>query len=824
MRRSNSFLPFLFAAILLIAGSFEADAATQQESSAILPLEQNLNPIPEGEAIVALNVNGKRYGDVEAKIDMEDPFIRVSVLHEALSQALSVTQQDRIFNIILSKLEWAGIADLEAAGLKGVWEMETLSYSIVTPGEYSSLRELDFSPNTVLEDKNWLKPASIAGVINFNASGTATIKNTGSTLPVSITADGLLNLWSLALESSGSMSYSAPSYSWSLNSARAVYDFPKIEGRLYAGMISGEGTAQQSRPEIYGVSLHNVETFSRYDRNYSPSVAFTLQKPSTVRFRINGSVIRVLKLDRGNYRIYDLPFAYGLNQFELEVQDGETNDGVAIYKPVTKYITAETGLLVGGKWDYGLSAGVGRSEIDQPIASVYFRYGLASALTLSTNLQADRRSLLAGLGAVVGTDIGGFILGANSLYAWDGRSKPIAFAANMEYHFSKPGKTSTPAFGLSFAYASEGFTAPQPLSTVVLPEAYVNVSGSIGGSISKNISFGLSGQWNRTLTGTVADRGVASLNLGFSTAKNASFSISSGMEFATGKSPALTASFSLTASDPQKSGRQIGLTQSAEGGNTVTYSDVYPPLGGIGFGIQGTNLAGGVDDPSSISISSGFSTPYFSVSGGSGISYGSKLASPMGTVNLGLATALAFADGSFAISKPIYDSFIIFNPDKSTKGMAVAFAVDSGTKFMSYGTPVASPLSSYHQARASMDFPEADADVSATIPQIALSSGYRTGFLFKAGLEKRFYVTGRLVNEAGDPITYTAGDVEKSDGSFSDQTFTDDTGYFQIYGLSPGEYKILWPDAIGTTVLTLTDAPDGTLELGDVVATIGSGG
>ena len=153
MRRSNSFLSLLFAAIILIAGPFTASAATQQETSAIISLEQNLNPIPEGEAIVALNVNGKRYGDVEAKIDLEDPFIRVSVLREALSQALSATQQSRIFDIILFKLEWAGIADLEAAGLKGTWNMETLSYSIITPGEYSSLRELDFSPNTVLEDR-----------------------------------------------------------------------------------------------------------------------------------------------------------------------------------------------------------------------------------------------------------------------------------------------------------------------------------------------------------------------------------------------------------------------------------------------------------------------------------------------------------------------------------------------------------------------------------------------------------------------------------------------------------------------------------------------
>jgi len=824
MRRSNSLILLSLIAIILSILPFAVEAATPQTPSTAVPLERNVNPIPQGEAIVALNVNGKRYGDVDAKIDMDDPFVKVSDLREAVSPALSPEQQDRIFSVILSKLEWAGIADLEAAGLKGIWDMETLTYSIETPGEYTSLREYDFSPDPVFSDKNWLNPVPIAAVLNLNMSGTANIKSTGSTLPVSVSADGLLNLFSLALESSGSISYSAPDFSWSLNSARAVYDFPKIEGRLFAGMISGEGIAHQSRPEIYGISLHNVEIFSRYNRNYSPSVAFTLQKPSTVRFKINGQIIRVMKLDMGNYRIYDLPFAYGLNQLELEVQDGETTEGIALYKPVTKYITTETGLLVGGKWDYGFSAGVGRSEIDQPIASGYLRYGLASALTLAANIQADRRSLLAGLGFVAGTDIGGFIFGANSLFAWDGRAIPLAFSSDLEYHYARPGNAYAPGLGFTIGYASEGFTAPQPISVITSPDALLSASANIGGAISKYISFGLAGYWSRTLTGTLEDKGTVSLNMGFSTSKNTSFSLSSGVDLATGKAPVISLSFSLSASDPKKPGRQIGLSQPANGGNTITYSDQLPMFGGIGYGIQASNLVGGVSDPSSISVNSGFNTPYFSLSGSGGISYGAALASPTGAVNLNMATALSFASGAFALSKPLYDSFIIFDPDKSTGGMAVAFAIDAGTKLISHGAPMASALNSYQKARVSMDFPEADADVSATMPQMAISSGYRTGFLYKAGLEKRFYVTGRLVDATGAPLAYKAGDVKKSDGTYLDQTFTDETGFFQIYGLSPGKYIVLWPEDVGVSNLTLSDAPTGTLELGNVIAAPAGGG
>ncbi|MDD3982226.1 MAG: fimbria/pilus outer membrane usher protein, partial [Spirochaetales bacterium] len=390
-----------------------------QEDSASTILEQNINPLPEGEALVALRVNDKRWGDVEALIDLEDPFLSISLLRQVLAPELSETQMDRIFSGILSKLEWAGIADLAAAGITGVWEMETLTYYISTPGEYTALNEVDFSPSAREMATDLLEPPAIAGLVNVSVSGSMYLKQAGTTLPLSFTANGLLNLWSVAVESYGSANYSGQNFTWYFGNIKAIYDIPEIEGRLFAGMVSGEGIGFQSRPELYGLSIHSVDTFSRYDKRYSPSAAFTLQKPSTVRIKMNGSVIRTFKLDMGNYRIYDLPFAYGLNEFELEVEEGESPDGIMIYRPVTKYITTETGLLVGGQSEYGLSLGAGRTEPKELFASAFYRYGLRSNVTLATGLQADFRSALASLGLVFGTDIGGFILETGTLAAWD---------------------------------------------------------------------------------------------------------------------------------------------------------------------------------------------------------------------------------------------------------------------------------------------------------------------------------------------------------------------------------------------------------------------
>jgi len=789
-----------------------------QSASGYTALERNANPVPEGEAIISLNINREHYGDVEARIDLDDPFIKVELLREALASSFSEAQMKRVFSGILSKLEWAGIADLETAGIIGQWDMETLTYSIFTPGEYTTLKGLDFSPQTPFDDKNWLKPPFVSGVVNFNVTGTANITQAGTTLPAAVSANALLNIFSVAIESSGSMTYSSPTWSWYFSNARAVYDLPGIEGRLYAGMVGGEGIGYQSRPEIYGISLHNIENFSRYDRNYSPSTSFTLQKPSTVRIKINGNVVRSMNLDMGNYRIYDLPFAYGLNDFELEVDEGKSAEGTIIYRPAKKYVSVETGLLVGGKTDYGFSAGIGRSEPTQPFISAFLRHGFQSDLTIAGNIQADARSILTGLGVVSGTDIGGIIFNAGALTSWDGRADPFAFSVDLEYHFSLPAKPKAPGFGVAFGYSSKGFSVPQPISTITIPDAVLSASTHFGGSISRTTSYGMSAQWKRILSSSLSDTATIATNMGFAISKNAALTLSAGVTFVTGEDPDYSLAFALNASDPRKPGRQIGYTQPNDGTTAITFNDQLPFLDDIGYGLRFSNPLGGVSENSSIALSSGFDTQFFTLSGTGGISYGGLLPSPSGIITTNLSTALSFAGSSFAISKPLYDSFIVFDPDKTTGRMPVAFTVDTGARLISHGFPVAAPLGSYRKQRVSMDFPEADADVSATIPQIALSSGYRSGFLFKAGLERRFYVSGYLIDASGKPISFVAGDVMKDDGTMLDQTFTDDAGMFQVFGLTNGTYSILWPEEVGVSTLFLTEEADGLVEVGQITA------
>jgi len=84
-----------------------------------MPLDHNIKPVPEGEALITLYINGVRYGDIECRIDTDNPFLSVPALKESLKDYLSPEQFELVFSVILSRLEWAGFDDLAAAKLIG---------------------------------------------------------------------------------------------------------------------------------------------------------------------------------------------------------------------------------------------------------------------------------------------------------------------------------------------------------------------------------------------------------------------------------------------------------------------------------------------------------------------------------------------------------------------------------------------------------------------------------------------------------------------------------------------------------------------------------
>lgn len=805
---------FLAVLAVVVLSTGIGRSAYAQEAAKSPGLEKNIREVPQTPGLVTLTINGEPYGDIEVRIEAADPFVRVDFLKENLGPMMSAQYRFLVFDVILLKLEWAGIEDLAAAGIKGVWDPDSLVYAINVPASYSDRRNIDFNARIVSNVDQVFKRAVISGVINVDGSADFRFEDGGFAYPLSIEADGVLNIAGWAIEGDLGFVYSNDILTSYNNTSRIVHDFPGIGGRLSGGRVTGSGISFQARPELYGVSLESEAVFSKYDRQDAPSVAFTVDRPAIVKIYANGILIRTSKMSAGNYRLFDLPLGYGLNVLEVHIDDG--SGMVQILKTKQPYLSVETGLLIAGETEYGASAGVGIIETDQPFASFYYRHGLTYDLTASLFGQANMKSAMAGSSFTYGSQIGA-ISGALALVsAWDGRSELLSGAANLGYRFNFAAKKRVPTFSLFVEYTSLGFLSPQPTDTVTTPESVIRLSSQVGASLGAQASTGISATWGRTLSGTQSDIVSVSTNFAARLSRSTSANLSISYDFETAEDPDFSATLSLGMYDPQKGNRRSAYSIAEDGTSSVSLNDRLSMLGGTNVGIDLANPIGGLDEQSSVTLGANASSSFGDIEMSSIVRYGGSTGTVSEVLSVDVSTALAFADGVFAFSRRIPDSFVLFSPESSAKGIPLSFSLDGGQALLTESWPRATPLSSYHRVDASMDFPEADADIVATVPRSVIETTYRSGVLYKAGLSRQYMVTGLVLDPSGKALEYIMGEIFDATGRIVGNTFTDEAGVFQVYGLTPGVYTIKWGTEEDTTVFTLKDDADGIIDLGQV--------
>lgn len=817
-RPTAVFLALLLCAFLVSPGTgpaFAQGVALEKTS----PLVGQLSPLPSGEALLSLKVNGVVFGDVETRVNADGtmPFFRTVVLREAFAPLMTEAAGARIFGAIFARLEWVGAEELKYIGVSGSLNQEELSYEIWVPPDYAETQNIDFStnpdPNT---QEEIFKRASVAGVVNLQ--GSLNLEHTGSTLlaPAYFSTSGFLNVHDWIAEFQAELALQHTGTTQNLSVLHVVRDFPGMQARFHAGLVTGEGYSFMSRPALYGATLDRTEVFSLLNRKNSPSVKFLLDRPANVRVVMNGAVVKSLYLDSGAYRLVDLPFTYGLNAFHLEVEDGSGNTGV--FRPLNTYVTTESEILVAGESEFSLTGGVGRENTSQPFGGGYIKYGLFYNLTLGGYGQADSRSGLAGLTAVFGTPIGTFSGEAASIGAWDGRSIPLSAAAALRYQYSFLSRPELPQVGLSAEYRTEGFSPPTPVTTTSIPRQQIQVNAQFGGRFTKSTTYGLSGNWSRVLDSSATEAATMSLNLGQTLSQWSSLSAAASASFAGSGGPDFRLSFTLSANSPAKSSQRMTMGQSQDGSSYFDINDKADMLGGLDLNLHADNPTSPPTASKSVSarVAGVFRTGMFSTSGR--LSYNGTTGIATGYYNLTASTALSFADGTFAISRPLHDSFVVFKPADSIRGQRATFRLDASASETSDGAPVAMPITSYKPTVATMDFPDAAADIVATVPKSLLVPRLKSGILFTAGLSRQLIVEGRLVDGKGKPFKYLAGKVLNAGGEQVGETFTDDNGYFQIYGVTAGEYRIVWTKVSGETILLLEDSPDGIKNVGDLVA------
>ncbi|TXT50861.1 MAG: hypothetical protein FD137_168 [Spirochaetes bacterium] len=535
-----------------------------------------------------------------------------------------------------------------------------------------------------------------------------------------------------------------------------------------------------------------------------------------VRIILNGSVYRTTTMRPGNYRLLDLPFTYGLNDFVLEIEDEE---GKISSRRVI--IPREMNLLVQDTADFAISAGVGSVQTSQPMASAYYRYGFSPRFTAGVYGQSDARSFLGGINFVNASLVGNWSGGLAGAAAWDGRASPLSFAGNLQYRFSLPGRDRIPSFGISAEYSSTGFAAPS-FATVTTPAARaLRLAGQVGGRLGKSASLNVSGSWSTSLGAGSSDLGNLSVSLSKSFRAGVSMSLIANLNMPQGSTPVMNASLMLFIIPKDRPGRSLSYIQTSQGSSSISVSEKLDLLGGIDLSARGNNLLLGTSSGSSIGLSAKKTLALADLSLSGDFEYQNPSSTRIGRIRLSANSALAFAGPYFAFSRSIDDAFMLFVPKGEMKNEIIYVRVDgSGTGTSIKGRPLILPITSYKAAVVNIDMPEASPEILPRIQTALLAPNLRSGIVLAADILKRYRVNGTLLDREGNALGYVAGDIVDMGGSHISSTFTDEAGYFEIYDLLPGDYYIEWPASIGISQFSLVENAEGELLLGSIKATL----
>jgi outer membrane usher protein len=774
--------------------------------------------VPDSMGVVSCVVNGIAIGDIEVGIYNDAPILGVDTLRNLIGDALRPDIFDTIFNILFVDLEWLSADEMAVAGIGWTWDMNNIMLSLKVPPAYAPVQDIDISPSYPANIKPILKPAPVSGHIDFSAEADLDLSAAGAQYPVELSADAILNVFDWIASASGSVRYADNAFTASLSSSQAMRDFPGINGRLFLGRVATPGLSYQSQPELYGATLKSEEIVKYRVKPgfYELFSEFTIETPSIVRIKLNNMTYRTISLNPGNYRLLDLPFTYGLNDFILEIEDDKGN--ITSRRAV---IPREMNLLVEGVSEYSFSAGVGRADPTQPFGSGYYRYGFSPRLTAGLMGQVDLRSAMGGLSVIYAAPFGSITAYGSAVAAWDGRAEPFTGAATLQYRFVMPGKEYVPSLGLSAEYIAAGYVAPAPSASYSGSDQIIRVGAQLGGKLAKLTGFSLSGYWTRTIDGAASDSINGTLSLNQSLGEGASLSFISNLSFSADSStPDFSATLMLFVLPREKPGRSVSYIQAVDGTNSMSFVDKVDALGGIDLNLRGSNLMIGNPDGSSIGLTSRKALDWadFSLSGD--YYYGDSTAEDRANLQATMSSTLAFAGGYFAITKQIDDSFVIFAPSKEMADQNVYFRLEGSSTIMTRRSrPKILPLTSYKPTAAYMDLPEAPPDILARIQAALLVPSYKSGIVYASDVLRRYKASGRLMDAKGAPVGYVAGDIVDASSTTIGSTFTDEEGYFEIYDLLPGSFRILWPDFIGTTDFELKETVDGALDLGTITAT-----
>lgn len=718
--------------------------------------------------------------------------------------------------------EQVSFSSLRAAGLDVEFDQQRLVLEISLPPQMRNRQLINLRARARGGTIDSLKRADFSAYLNVRAGvdvlEDSRVRATGFDR-TAIDFDAAVRVGPIVFEAELDYDDRRTERRWRRDDILLSYDDRESLMRYEVGDLSIGRRPFQGSPRIAGAAAFRKFSINPY-LNYRPVTSrdFELEQGARVEVFVNNLPLRTIDLPSGRYRLQDfslIPSA--INDIRLLVTYPSGRVEELLFPAFYDFELLDDGIR-----DFGLNVGVpytlqnGRRDYDFGNYNVlgYYRQGLTETLTAGASIEADETFATLGLEAIWASPIGTFAVNVGNNVrdlGLDGGQ------ATMQYRWRDVDRDRDRTVDAFIQMSGKDYRTLDQLfgDNLVKMQARVRAGQYVGGNVRAQLFAGYE-SYHPDIPDSYS-LGL-SMNGGFGR-----FQLGGSLEYRkSGGDSGLVGQISFTTSFGRTS--VLGNYSTEDNSMRAQFTRVEP------YGI-GAITAGGIAERTDRRDRQSLRLGYVANRFEAGVqqlanNYFTAGADSSLLTEFRFGTALVMADGDFALSRPVSNSFAIFkaengdidvDPQTRLGSVESRYIAESG----SLGPAVVNNMSPYYNRIIRVDPQDVSEVASVANNLFSVNPDYRSGYSITLEKSGSVAMIGNLADEAGNPLQLKTGTyrVIGREGAGEPQNFfTNRSGRFYIDGIEPGDVIEVTLSGQGPKYrLVVPDDADGLVSIDDMI-------